>query len=87
MYRNHDKRPLPIRFGRLMAVAATATLAGLAFQSVGDAGQSGRNAAPTAQIEDGREFATHTKGKKKKKKRDFLGGGSFTSDPHPSLER
>ena len=88
MHRDRDFRPLPVWLGRLMALAATATLAGLIFQSVSDAGQSGRGVGPAPEIQDAREFATHNKGKKKKKTRgNFGGGGSFTSDPGPTLER
>ena len=87
MHRNRDFRPLPVRLGRLMVLAATATLAGFLFQSVSDAGQSGRGLGPVSEIQDAREVATHDKGDKKKKKRGFGSGGSFTSDPGPDLER
>ena len=87
MHRHREFRPLPVRLGRLMVLAATATLAGFLFQSVSDAGQSGRGVGPASEIQDAREFATHDKGKKKKKKGNFTGGGSFTSDPAPTLER
>ena len=76
-----------MRLGRLMALAATAILAGFVFQSVSDASQSTQGIGPASEFQDAREFATHNKGKKKKRKRSFGGGGSFTSDPAPTLER
>ena len=87
MHRHREFRPLPIRLGRLMALAATATLAGFVFQSVSDAGQAAGDTGPAFEMQHDREFATHNKGKKKKKRGSFGGGGSFTSDPGPALER
>ena len=87
MHRHREFRPLPVRLSRLMALAATATLVGLIFQSVSDAGQPARGTGPAIDAQHDREFSTHNTDKKKKKKRRFGGGGSFTSDPDPTLER
>ena len=64
MYRNRSYRPLPIRFGRAMAVAAAATLIALAFQSVGDAGQFRHDPVDMTQIDDSSEFSIHDTGRK-----------------------
>lgn len=72
MYRNRSYRPLPIRFGRLMAVAAAATLIALAFQSVGDAGQFRHDPVDMTQTDDNREFSIHDTGWKSKTEAERL---------------
>jgi len=72
MYRNRTYRPLPIQFGRAMAVAATATLAALAFQSVGDAGQFRHDPVDMTQSDDSRELSIHDTGQKPKKEAELF---------------
>lgn len=72
MYKNRTYRPLPIRFGRAMAVAATATLAALAFQSVGDAGQFRHDPVGKTQIDDSRKIPIRDTGQKNKNQAERL---------------